>query len=173
MWKEWKFKYKIPIIEYQLFLKNGTRVNLSYCSNIPETVSIPEEINEKEEFIHNPNSDFYDDQCYAYTSEYNTDLTMYDRKNNYNEKYLSLCEKNCKYRRYNRENKRVECECTNKIIFFELVDKSNEELNSNKINIKELIHQFGDVIKHWNLFLFKCYKQVFSSERLKKILQVI
>ena len=159
---------KIPIIEYQLFLKNGTRVNLSYCNNIPEIVSIPVEINEKEEFIHNPKSDFYDDQCYAYTTEYYTDLTMYDRKNNYNEKYLSLCEKNCEYRGYNREKKRVECECTNKAIFPELVDKAKKESISKELNLKELIHQFGDVIKHWNLFLFKCYKQVFSSNGLKK-----
>ena len=160
-------EFKIPVIEYQLFLKNGTKINLSQCDDIPQIVSIPVDINEKEEFIHNPNSNFYDDECYAYTTEYDTDLTMYDRKNNYNENYLSLCEKNCEYIGYNSENKRAQCECKTKTIFPELAEKKEKNKKSN-LNLKDLIHQFGDVIKHWNLFLFKCYKQVFSSEGLKK-----
>ena len=106
-------KLKIPIIEYQFFIQNGTRINLSYCQNFTEIVSIPVNINEEEEFIHNPNSYFYNDKCSIYTSEYDTDLCMYDRKNNYNEKYLAICEKNCEYKGYNKENKRVECKCKN------------------------------------------------------------
>ena len=76
-------KAKIHIIEYQLYLKNGTKMNLSYCYNISQKISIPVEIDEKKEFIYNPKSDFYTDKCYPYTTKYNTDLTMYDRKNNY------------------------------------------------------------------------------------------
>jgi hypothetical protein len=78
---------KIPIIEYQLYLKNGTKMNISYCYNISQKITIPVDIDEKQEFIHNPKSDFYTDKCYPYTTEYNTDLTMYNRKNNYNIKY--------------------------------------------------------------------------------------
>ena len=157
---------KIPIIEYQLFLKNGTRVNLSYCDNIPEIISIPVNISEDEEFIHNPNSDFYDDKCYVYTSKYNTDLTMYDRKKIYNEKYYALCEKNCEYKEYNKDTKSVECECRTKNEFPKFSFETNE-INK-ELNLKELLHQFVDVIKHSNFFLFKCYKAVFSSEGLKK-----
>jgi hypothetical protein len=89
---------KIPVIEYQLFTKDGKKLNLSYCDEIPEYVSIPVDINENEEFIHDPNSYFYHDKCTIYTSEYDTDLTMYDRKKNFNTKFLSLCEKNCIYK---------------------------------------------------------------------------
>ena len=102
-------KLKIPIIDYQFFLKNGTRINLSYCFNITELVSIPVNINEEKEFIHNPYSYFYNDKCSVYTSEYGTDLSMYDRKKNYKEKCLALCEKDCIYKRYNKGNQRVEC----------------------------------------------------------------
>ena len=162
-------KIKIPIIEYQLFLKNGTRMNLGYCGNIPEIVSIPVNINEGEEFIYNPNSDFYTDSCHKYTSEYNTDLTIYDRKKNYNEKFLALCEKNCKYKEYNKKTKRVKCECGTKMKFPIFADEINELYESiEEFDLKELLHQFVDVIKHSNLFLFKCYKEVFSSEGLKK-----
>ena len=158
-------KFNIPIIEYQFFLKNGTKINQNYCENITETVSIPVKINEKEEFIHNPNSYFYNDKCSIYTSKFGTDLPMYDRKNDYNRKYLALCEKNCEYKGYNKLEQRVECECKTKINFPYLVDKVfNDEF---KISLKELLHQFKDVIKHWNLFLFKCYKVVFSYEGFK------
>ena len=141
-------------------------MNLSYCDNIPEIISIPVNISEDEEFIHNPNSDFYDDKCYVYTSKYNTDLTMYDRKKIYNEKYYALCEKNCEYKEYNKDTKRVECECRTKNEFPKFSFETNE-INK-ELNLKELLHQFVDVIKHSNFFLFKCYKAVFSSEGLKK-----
>ena len=134
-------------------------LNLNICDTIPAIISIPVNINENEEFIHNPKSDFYEDKCYAYTSEYNTDLSMYDRKNNYNTKYLALCEKNCEYIGYNKKSKKIDCKCKTKTKFplFVIFD----------ININELLNQFVDVIKHLNLFLFTCYKQTFSSDGLK------
>ena len=151
-------KFKIPIIEYQLFTKNGTRLNLNYCE-ITTEIDIPVNI-EKEEFIHNPNSNFYNDKCYPYTSEFGTDLCMYDRKNNYNKNYYALCEKNCEYEEYNKETKRVKCKCETKTEF--------PKLPNIKLDKNELLHQFVDVIKHSNFFLFKCYKRVFSSEGQKK-----
>jgi hypothetical protein len=45
---------KIPIIEYQLYLKNGTKMNISYCYNISQKITIPVDIDEKQEFIHIP-----------------------------------------------------------------------------------------------------------------------
>ena len=55
---------KIPIIEYQFFTKNGIRLDLNYC-DISFEIVIPVNI-EKEEFIYNPNSDFYNDKCFSY-----------------------------------------------------------------------------------------------------------
>ena len=150
-------KYKIPIIEYQLFTKNGTRLELNYCDIVTEIV-IP--VNIEKEFIHNPNSDFYKDKCYTYTTEYGTDLCMYDRKNYYNKKYYALCEKNCEFKEYNGETKKVKCKCKIKTEF--------PKLPNNVVLLNELLHQFVDIIKHSNLFLFKCYKKVFSFEGLKK-----
>ena len=72
---------KIPIIEYQLFTKNGLKLSLNYCDYLSQSISIPVDINEEEEYIHNPASYFYNDECSIYTSEYDTDLTLYDRKN--------------------------------------------------------------------------------------------
>ena len=154
---------KIPIIEYQLFSKNGTKLDLSYCNKTEQIVSIPVKINEDEEFIHNPNSDFYQDKCYTYTTEYDTDLSSYDRKNNYNEKYLALCEKGCTYKGYNKTNKRVNCECKTKFSF------PNPELLLEEIDVKELLNRFIDFKKlFFNVYVITCYKQLFSSKGLKK-----
>ena len=152
---------KIPIIEYQLFTKDGQKLNLSYCDNIPEIVSIPVNINEREEFIHDPNSDFYQDRCYTYTSEYGTDLSLFDRKNNFNEKFLSLCEKDCIYQGYNNTNKTVKCECKTKIEF-------PKYTKTEKLDIKELLYQFIDFKKLLNLYVLTCPKVLFTSKGLKK-----
>ena len=152
---------KIPIIEYQLFTKDVKKLNLSYCDNIPEIVSIPVNINEREEFIHDPNSDFYQDRCYIYTSEYGTDLPLFYRKKNFNEKFLSLCEKDCIYQGYNNINKTVKCECKTKIEF-------PKYTKTEKLDIKELLYQFKDFKKNSNLFVLTCPKVLFTSKGLKK-----
>jgi len=151
----------IPIIEYQLFTKDGKKLNLSCCDDIPEIVSIPVTINENEEFIHDPNSDFYQDRCYTYTSEYDTDLTLFDRKNNFNEKFLSLCEKDCIYQGYNNTNKTVKCECKTKTEFPKLT-------KTEKFDIGELLYQFIDFKKMLNLYVLTCPKVLFTSKGLKK-----
>ena len=151
--------FKIPIIEYQLFTKDGQKLNLSYCNKIPEIVSIPINISESEEFIHNPYSDFYEDRCYPYTSEYDTDLTVYDRKNNFNEKFLSLCEKNCIYKGYNSTNQSVNCECKTKIEF-----PKNTTIG---FNLKELLYQFINIKKYSNIFVITCIKVLFTKKGFK------
>ena len=150
---------KIPIIEYQLFTKDGKKLNLSYCNTIPEKISIPVTINENEEFIHNPYSRFYQDKCYPYTSEYDTDLTIYDRKNDFNEKFLSLCEKNCIYLGYNRTNKEVNCECKTKTDF--------PKNTTTGFDLKDLLFHFIDIKKYSTLFVITCTKVLFSSEGFK------
>ena len=152
-------KFKIPIIEYQLFTKDGKSLNLSYCDKIPEQVSIPVNISVSDEYIHDPNSDFYQDRCYPYTSEYGTDLPIYDRKKNFNEKFLSLCEKNCIYIGYNKTNKTANCECKTKNEF--------PKYTSEELDIKELLYQFIDFKKTSNIFVFTCPKVLFTSKGFK------
>ena len=151
---------QIPIIEYQLFTRDGERLNLSYCDQITESISIPVNISEKDRFIHDPNSDFYQDRCYVYTTEYDTDLTIYDRKNNFNEKFLSLCEVNCEYKGYNDTTSSVNCECKTKTEFPKLtVDE--------RFDLAELVFQFVNFDKITNIFVFTCYKQLFCSKGFK------
>ena len=90
-------------------------------------------------------------------------MSSYDRKNNYNEKYLALCEKGCTYKGYNKTNKRVNCECKTKFSF------PNPELLLEEIDVKELLNRFVDFKKlFFNVYVITCYKQLFSSKGLKK-----
>ena len=88
-------------------------------------------------------------------------MTLYDRKNDFNENFLSLCEKDCIYKGYNYENKTSNCECKTKTIF--------PKLTTETLNIKELLKQFVDFKKIFtNIYVIGCPKELFSSKGMNK-----
>ena len=149
----------IPIIEYVIFNKNGKKLlDLNYCEKTPISYYIPVLINQSDFYKYDSSGDFYNDGCNQYTSEYGTDMTLYDRKNEFNNNNYSLCETNCVYKSYNSESLKVECECKIKsnINFF-----SDINIDKNK-----LLQQFINIKKITNFWVIKCYKLVFSSKGL-------
>ena len=92
---------KTQIIEYTIFTPDGVELYLDTCEYIPIYHEIP--IFLKEEYLdkYNPYSQFYNDVCIQYTSEYKTDMTKYDRRNEFNERNMALCENNCEFINYN------------------------------------------------------------------------
>ena len=75
---------------------NYSKLDLSSCDN-NINLNIPVQIDENKIYQYDPNSDYYDDECSSYTSDNGTDILLYDRKKEYNEQNLSLCEANCRY----------------------------------------------------------------------------
>ena len=69
------------------------------------------DINENDLYKFDSNSNFYNDICDQYTSESGTDLTNFDRKNNFNNNNLSLCENVCEFKEYMKYNKKAVCDC--------------------------------------------------------------
>ena len=128
---------------------------MDYCANIKTNIYISVTLDKKEINKYNPKDEYYKNICYQYTTENGTDITLYDRKKNYNDNNMSLCEVNCEYKGYNLRNNIVECECGIKTIknFFE---------NKNK-----LFNEFKNVKKIINLDLIKCHKTLFSIQGLK------
>ena len=151
-------EFNIPIIEYLLFSEDGKKLNLSGFENISTTFSIPVSIDESKEYLHDPKSDFYNDKCTTYTSEAGTDISIYDRKNDYNKNYLSLCESNCEYKGYNSTNKRIECECNIKT---DIISFMNIEIDKDK-----LLDKFINFKQNSNLFVIYCYKLFFNKNGL-------
>ena len=159
---EHKFEnFYIPIIEYQLYTKEGQKLNLSSCGQNQVIIEIPVSINEKKKFIHEPKDNYYKDKCLPYSSENGKDITLYDRKYDFNEKYLSLCEKNCEYKEYNDFNKTSTCDCKMKTEFPKLITES--------VNLKDLLYRFVDFKKLFsNLYVITCSKELFCSKGFKK-----
>ena len=95
--------FLIPLIEYEIFSpKKKEKLDLKVCGNnlFNIQLNIPVIINENILYKYNPMSSFYNDICYLYKTEYQTDMTLYDRKRNYNKNNLSLCPKDCEYIEY-------------------------------------------------------------------------
>ena len=150
----------IPIIEYEIYNSITKKIlNLSYCNGTKIRISFPVNIKEDNLFIYNPTSEYYNDICFTYTTQNGTDICLNDRKEEYNKKSLSLCEKNCEYEGYDSETKRALCNCNIKIklpLISEIVLNKNELLN--KLDIK----------KSTNIKVMKCYNVFLSKDGIIK-----
>ena len=150
----------IPIVEYEVYDPITKRtLSLDICNDTTINIEYPVNINEDEIFKYDPNSDFYNDRCFPYTSDRGTDIIIEDRKKEYNDKNLALCEKDCDFISYDKDNKKVSCECKPKI-----------ELEKN-INIYFdkylLLHKITDFKTNTNFYVIFCYHIFFTLNGIK------
>jgi hypothetical protein len=131
-------------------------LNLNLCKNIK--TAYPASIDESMIFKYDPSSDYYNDICYPYTTEKETDIVLYDRKNEYNKNNMSLCEKNCNFIEYNSTTKKAICEC-------DIQERSPLQLDD-IINKERLLNNFVDIETISNINLLKCYETLFSTDSL-------
>ena len=87
---------KIPKIEYQIYypLYNGNeliKLNLAPCQGTKIDVSISVKIDGNLD-IYNSSSDYYNNICSKTTSESGTDISLNDRRNEFVNNNISLCE---------------------------------------------------------------------------------
>ena len=149
----------IPIIEYEVYNPSTKQqLDLDACENIQISIYLPVIINESVIYKYNQSSDYYNDICYTYSNENGADITLADRKNEFNEKNLSLCESNCEFKEYDPETKKAKCDCS---------IKKKLSLMKDIANNKEFVQIFSDVKNMTNIHILKCYKSVFSSKGLK------
>ena len=154
---------KIPKVEYgvyhSLYNKNLTQLNLTICQGMKIDITIPVKLNETLE-KHNSSSDYYNDICSKTTSEYGTDISLSDRKNEFINKNLTLCEEDCNLIDYNYTTEKAKCSCLVKIkipLFEEI-----------KFDKKKLFKSFIDINNFANIQFLKCYKKVFKGKSLIK-----
>ena len=146
----------IPLIEYEIFnLKTKEKLDLNYCKNenVYIEIYIPASINENIIFKYDPKNSYYNDICNTFTTEYGTDMTIYDRKLEYNNNNLFLCPANCEYINYNADNKKVLCQCK---------PQNGISLDKNK-----MINHFKIFNYTTNLNVLKCF-EFFSKKGLMK-----
>ena len=115
---------------------------------------------QNEIFKHNISSEYYNDICFSYTTENGTDIILNDRKNEFIDKNMSLCDSNCDLIEYNKEINMSKCQCEVK---FKI-----PLINEIAIDKQKLIKKFKDINNIMNIKLLKCYKELFTSKGLKK-----
>ena len=149
-----------PLIDYEVFyLMNRTIeiLNLSLCEGLNIELSIPVIINDNIE-KYNPKSNYYNDICTRATSESNTDIILNDRRNEFINKNMSLCENNCELIDYDYYNKKAKCSCQ---------VKNTLSLDNIELNGKNLWKNFLDIKSITNIEIIKCYKIVFDKNNIK------
>ena len=153
---------KIPKIEYEVFYPfNKTefkKLNLSICKNEKIIISIPVEINDIID-KYNPKSDYYNDICYTTTSEFGTDISLPDRKEEFINKNMTLCDDDCTFVKYDYTKNKSICSCEVKI-------KVPVLMSEIKIDKKKLYDSFTDITNIANILILKCYKLLFSKKGL-------
>ena len=86
----------IPFIEYEVYnSETKVKLDLSACKDIKIEISIPVSINESELFKYDISSDYYNDICFSYQEKNKADMIINDRRNEYLNNNLSVCEENC------------------------------------------------------------------------------
>lgn len=150
----------IPIIGYDIFHPiNKSKLNLEYCQEQIVNFQIPVSLDENNLIKYDPESEYYTDQCYSYTTENGTDIILNDRQNEYNNNNYSLCENNCSLIKYNQDSKKASCDCN---------IKNKEYIISDINNDKDLLstYNFENHNSFSNMVTMKCVYSLFTKEGL-------
>ena len=150
------------------------RIDMEACENIPIGISVPVNLDENTKNIFyslnqsgynlfDLNDSFYNDICSTYTTEYNTDLTLIDRKSLIYDKFgnISMCQINCKFKYYDLINEKAKCDCDVQI------EETVTKMDINKLSADELANDFYKTLKNSNFIVMKCIKLVFSKKGQK------
>ena len=149
-------------VEYAVYNSKGDKLDMSICKNekitITYTIKNTTAINSSmAEYYANYGIDifdaedpFFNDICYPFTTEDNTDITLADRRKDIYQN-LSLCESKCDYDSIDLENYTVTCRCSVK-----------EEVNT-KISFDFFENSFLSVFTDSNYEVIKCYNLIFNS----------
>ena len=154
---------KIPKIEYEVYYplndNNLTKLNLTLCKDTKIEISIKVKINGSLD-KYNLKSDYYNDICSTTTSESGTDISLKDRKNEFIDNNMSLCEENCDLIEYNPKKEKAKCSCDIKLSIPENYDI--------KFNKKDFLKSFIDIKNIFNIKIIKCHRTVLKIKTLMK-----
>ena len=154
---------KIPKIEYEVYTINNNsnliQLNLSVCEKLKIGIYIPFNMSKDDYDKYDLNSGYYEDICYTH-SENGVDVTLKDRKDEFIENNMTLCEENCDYERYDDKIGKAICSCLTKI---KMPLISEISFDKNKI-----IEKFTDFKNIANIYIFKCYYLLLNQKGLIK-----
>ena len=159
-------------VEYQIINpENNEILDLSKCDNIPIDIYAPTDFNQsfsdlikhiKEQGydIFNINDTFYTEICSPYRSVNNTDVILRDRRIDFYDSNMTLCEDTCQYISFDVTTFKVNCKCNIKT-------KINLDTNIIKFSAEILFKKFYDLGNYTNYKVLKCYDLVFDLYEIK------
>ena len=154
---------RIPKIGYEvyypLFNTNLIKLNLTVCEGIKIDLSIPINITDNLDTV-NTSSGYYNDICYTFTSDNGTDISLKDRKKDFIDNNLTICEEGCNFTEYNSSIGKATCSCfANTNTSFKIGDLV--------IDKDKLLKQFTDFKNIANIKILKCFNMIFKKESFK------
>ena len=155
---------KNPKVEYEVYypLFNSTLIllDLSVCLNMKIDILYPNKINIGTLDKVDINSGYYNDICYSTTSIYGTDIILKDRRDEFINYNLSVCEEECNLKNYNNTLEKTTCSCDVKIKI-----GSFTEIKFDKLI---LLRRFTSLYSISNLNVMQCNQFVFNSNIIFK-----
>ena len=146
-------------VEYDVYSKlngpNLEKLNLTICGEVKISLLIPFNIN-KDLDKFNTSSGYYNDVCYTTTSDDGTDISLKDRKSDYANNDLIVCQEGCIFSEYDYEKQVAKCNC--------YVKESPSSIADMKIDKTKLLENFKDIKNIVNFEFLKCYKILFTKE---------
>ena len=101
---------------------------------------------------------YYNDVCYKTTSESGTDISIKDRRNDFIDNNMALCEEKCDLINYNYSNEKVKCSCQIKTSISPNYDF--------KFNKNKFFKCFIDIKNIANFNILKCYTISFNIKNI-------
>ena len=162
------YKMDIPIpgysakkVNYEIYNPNNFSViDLNYCNQSTINIKLPAYINSKEIFRYDPSSDYFNDMCFPFTNENDADIIILDRKNEFVDNNMSLCDNDCEFNGYDSSIHKVICKCDARNFIEQLsdIDIDSEKFFNGWVNIRNMI----------NLKVLKCYKLLSTKDGFLK-----
>ena len=108
-------------------------------------------------FYSNSSSGYYNDICYTCSSDYDTDITLSDRRDEYIINKMVICEDSCYFIDYDSNTEKAKCSCPILVNFRQIPNfqSGEERLKSNFIDINSIV----------NFEILKCYCLLFSKKK--------
>ena len=155
---------KIPKIEYEIYypINNDNlfeKLHLSFCKGSKIDILISVKIDGPLD-IYNSSSDYYNNIGYKTKSKSGTDISLNDRRNEFVNNNLSLCEENCELIAYDYNKEKSKCSCD--------IKTSISSYDDIKFNKNDFFKSFIGIKNIMNINILKCYKTVFKLKELTK-----
>ena len=156
--------YQKPSLQYEILYpidnnKNLVKLNLSICSDINLNITLEVDI-EGNIDRYKKNSPFYNDICYLSDSDNEVDISFTDKKEDFVDNNLGVCENECEFISYNYETKKAVCSCG--------IKTEIPLMNDVKIDRETLLNSFKNIDNIANTKLMQCYNVIFQKKYILK-----